>query len=198
MKRWRVTAVLGVCALAACGQDTPPPQAAALPPIDGAWTIDYDASRVEFSGTQTGKAFTGSFQNFSAAIVLVPAALASARIEAVIETGSAKTGDRQRDGALLGAEWFSSMAFPEARFASTSVTAAGDGAYAAVGKLSIRGAEKAVILPFSLTIEDGRATAEGAITLNRADFGVGQGEEFATDKWVGYDVKVSVHIEATR
>lgn len=190
--------IAAAAALPACGADDAAAPAAVLPAAEGAWIVDKAASRIEFSGVQTGKAFTGGFEKFDAVIVFDPADLSAARVEAVIETGSAKTGDRQRDAALPGAEWFSSKAFPQARFVSTSVAATGEGAYEAAGALSIRGIEKAVTLPFTLAIADGRATADGSLTLNRADFGVGQGEEFLTDKWVGYDVKVTVHIEATR
>ncbi len=195
-------AIVGLAAaaalLAACGQKAAAPAAqAAAPAVPGAWTVDKTASRIEFSGTQTGKAFTGRFETFDATIVFDPEDLAAAKIEAVIDTGSAKTGDRQRDAALPGAEWFSAKTFPQARFVSDSVTAA-SGGYEARGKLTIREAEKDLTLPFTLSIEGGRAVADGAVTLNRADFGVGQGEEFLTDKWVGYDVKVTVHIEATR
>lgn len=198
MMRRHFIFVAAFTALAACGKEEPAQPVSLAPAVEGAWTVDKAASRIEFSGTQTGKAFTGRFENFDATIVFDPADLSSARIEAVIDTGSAKTGDRQRDAALPGAEWFFSKSFPEARFVSSSVAAAGDGAYEAVGTLSIRDMEKAVTLPFTLTIADGRATAEGSVTLNRSDFGVGRGEEFLTDKWVGYDVGVSVRIEATK
>lgn len=195
----RLIVSLAACiALAACGKEEQETQIVEAPAVEGAWVVDKAASRIEFSGTQTGKAFTGAFEDFAATIVFDPEDLSAARIDVVIDTGSAKTGDRQRDAALPGAEWFSSKAFAEARFASTSVTAAGAGAYVASGKLSIRGVEKDLSLPFTLSIADGRATADGAVLLNRVDFGVGQGEEFLTDKWVGYDVKVTVHIEATR
>lgn len=169
-----------------------------MPAVEGAWIVDKDASRIEFSGTQTGKPFTGAFEAFNAVILFDPADLSASRIEATIDTGSAKTGDRQRDAALPGAEWFSSAAFPEARFVSTAVKSIGNGAYEAAGKLSVRGVERDVTLPLTIEIAEGRATADGEVTLNRADFGVGQGEEFLTDKWVGYNVTVSIHIEATR
>lgn len=198
MMRGKIALLAASAALSACGKEEAAPQAAAAPAVEGAWVVDRAASRIEFSGTQTGKAFTGRFESFDATIVFDPADVTAARIEAVIATGSAKTGDRQRDAALPGAEWFSSKTFPEARFVSTSVSAAGEGAYEAAGTLSIRDKEQAVTLPFTLTIADGRATADGTVTLNRSDFGVGQGEEFLTDRWVGYEVKVSLHIEATR
>ncbi len=195
----KLLAALGAGALlASCGGE--PTAAEAVPSaraVAGAWVIDKAASRIEFSGTQTGKPFTGKFEAFDATIVFDPADLAAARIEAVVDTGSAKTGDRQRDAALPGAEWFSIDAFPAARFVSVTVAATDKGAYEARGKLSIRNIEKDLVLPFTLTIENGRAVADGAIDLNRADFGVGQGE-FLTDQWVGYGVTVMIHIEAAR
>lgn len=199
MMRMQTIVTAAFAALAGCGASEPAaPPAAAASAVKGAWIIDKAASRIEFSGTQTGKAFTGAFEDYDALIVFDPADLSAARIEATIETGSAKTGDRQRDAALPGAEWFSSKVFPQARFQSTAVTTAGAGEYEAAGKLSIRDQEKDLTLPFTLTIQNGRAIADAAVTLDRADFNVGQGEEFLTDKWVGYDVKVTIHIEATR
>lgn len=186
-------------ALAACGaeQDHAAP-ALAAPPVDGAWIVDKAASRIEFTGTQTGQSFSGAFERFEATILFDPADLASSRIEAAVDTGSARTGDRQRDGALPGAEWFAASAYPTAQFSSRAIRATGANAYEADGTLVIRGVEKPLTLPFAVTIADGRAVADASVSLNRTEFGVGQGEEFATDKWVGYDVTVTIHLEATR
>ncbi len=187
----------GAALLASCGGKAPAPGPVAAPAVEGAWRIDKAASRIAFTGLQTGKAFTGVFENFDATVVLDTADLSAARIVAVIDTGAAKTGDRQRDAALPGADWFSVAAFPEARFMSQTVTATGNGGYEARGTLSVRGVEKDLALPFTLLIGNGRATADGTVSLNRRDFGLGQGE-FLTDQWVGYDVRVSIHIEAIR
>ncbi|MFN3959994.1 MAG: YceI family protein [Parvularculaceae bacterium] len=186
-------------ALAACGaeQDHAAP-ALAAPPVDGAWIVDKAASRIGFTGTQTDKAFTGAFERFDATILFDPADLASSRIEAAVDTGSARTGDRQRDAALPGAEWFDASAYPTAQFSSRAIRATGPHAYEADGTLAIRGVEKPLTLPFTVTIANGRAVADASVSVNRSEFGVGQGEEFATDRWVGYDVTVTIHLEATR
>ncbi len=192
--RRAIASLAAALSLSSCGENAAAPAAQAAPPaVPGAWIVDKSASKIEFSGTQTGVAFAGRFQAFDATIVFDPDDLAAA----TIDTGSAKTGDRQRDAALPGAEWFSSKAFPQARFRSEAVTAAADG-YEARGKLTIRETERDLALPFTLKIEGGRAIADAAVTLDRSDFGVGQGEEFLTDKWVGYEVKVTIHIEAVR
>jgi polyisoprenoid-binding protein YceI len=196
--RFTIPMIALFAALASCGDASAPAAALAAPAIEGAWRIDKAASRIAFTGTQNGKEFTGRFERFDATILLDPENLETAQIEAVIDTASAKTGDRQRDAALPGADWFSSKAFPTARFVSATIAPTGANAYTATGKLSIRGAERDLTLPFTLTISDGRAVADAAVSLNRSDFGVGQGEDFVTDKWVGYDVGVTIHLEAVR
>lgn len=166
-------------------------------PSAGGWTVDKAASTLRFVASQGGEEFTGSFSDFDAAIMLDPADLSSASIEVTVDTGSAMTGDRQRDAGLPSADWFSTKAFPEARFSSSRVRATGEGAYEAAGRLTIRGVSKDLALPFTLRIAGDKGIADGAVTLVRTDFGVGQGE-FASDEFVGFNVEVRYHIEATR
>lgn len=178
---------------AACGSQADEPAMAAG---DG-WIVDKSASRLEFTATQTGKAFTGEFEKFDASIDFDPDNLEETSISVVVETGSARTGDRQRDDALPTGDWFAVKAFPEATFVSDDVVSAGDGRYEAHGALTIRETSRPLVLPFTLSIDGDRAVADGDTTLVRTDFGVGQGE-FASDEWVGFDVSVAFHIEATR
>lgn len=165
-------------------------------PAPANWTVDKEKSRIEFSGTQTGKSFTGSFSSFDVSIVFDPDNLESSRIKATIDTASAKTGDKQRDDALPTKDWFSAASFPTAVFESSDIRAAAAG-YEANGVLTLRGVSKDLTLPFSLDLSEGRAVADGSVSLIRSDFGVGQGE-FATGEWVGLDVKAAIHIEANR
>jgi polyisoprenoid-binding protein YceI len=197
-----LAAMAAIAALTgACGQNGgAAPAEAAAPAMTqpaGGWTIDKAKSRIEFSGTQTGKEFKGAFGTFDAAIVFDLADLSGARVDVSVDTASAKTGDKQRDDALPGGDWFSAKAFPTATFSSSEVVATGEGAYEARGTLTIRGVARDLVLPFTLSIDGGRAVADGSATLVRTDFGVGQGE-FATGQWVGLDVAVAFHIEASR
>jgi len=180
--------------LAGCGSKT---DSAGDAGAQGCWTVDKSASRLEFSGTQITKAFTGSFSDFNASIDFDPDDLDAARIEVVVATGSARTGDRQRDAALPTKDWFAVSAFPEATFVADDIVTLGEDRYEAHGVLTIRDASRPLALPFSLAIDGDKAVAEGETTLVRTDFGVGQGD-FTTDEWVGLDVRVAFHIEATR
>ena len=165
-------------------------------PAPEKWTVDKKTSRIEFTGTQTGKSFTGSFSSFDITITFDPDNLESSRIKATIDTASARTGDKQRDDALPTKDWFSAESFPAAVFESSDIRAAGAG-YEAKGVLTLRGVSRDLTLPFSLDISGDRAVADGSVSLIRSDFGVGQGE-FATGEWVGLDVKVAIHVEADR
>lgn len=166
-------------------------------PLDKAWTVDGARSALKFSGVQNGDAFEGRFERFSAAIAFDPDELQATVIEVAVDLSSAKTGDRQRDAAMPGPDWFDVKANPTATFRSTEVVATGEGSFEARGELNLRGVSRPVALPFTLTIDGETARAVGEATLVRTDFGVGQGE-FATGKWVGLDVKVSFEIVASR
>ena len=195
----KILVAMAAIALVACSAQTP---GANVEPradnaVAGAWVVDTAKSLLEFTATQSGAAFTGKFGKFDAEIVLDPENLSAASIRVTVDMTSATTGDRQRDDALPSVDWFSAKAFPAATFHSSEIVSLGEGAYEARGALKIRDAEKPLVLPFTLSISGDRAVADGTISLVRTDFGVGQGE-FSTDEWVGFNVGVRVHIEASR
>jgi polyisoprenoid-binding protein YceI len=182
---------------AACAENASPAEAAETAGAAMEWTIDYGASRLGFTATQTGNDFQGRFEKFDAKIIFDPVDLSTASIDVDIDMSSVRTGDRQRDVALPGKEWFDAKAYPIAKFVSANVEETANGEYVAHGALTIREVTKKIDLPFSLEIEGDTARAIGEVELVRTDFGVGQGE-FATDEWVGFGVRVQVDITATR
>ncbi|MBI1391754.1 MAG: polyisoprenoid-binding protein [Alphaproteobacteria bacterium] len=162
------------------------------------WTVDTDASALGFVATQNGKAFEGRFETWTADIAFDPTDLAASRIAASISLESAATGDKQRDKALPGSDWFNVKKTPTATFTSTEIVADPDGeGYLAKGVLDLRGVEKPLDLHFDVTIDGDAATARGEAIIVRTEHGVGQGE-FASGKWVSVDVKVTVDISATK
>lgn len=160
------------------------------------WSVAKDLSKIEFLASQTGEEFVGQFTDFEVEILFDPERLETSKIIAAISTSSAATGDKQRDKAIPTSDWFASRLFPNATFESHSITRAENG-FVAEGVLTIRETTLPILLPFELTIEADHAVARSEITLNRLQFGVGQGE-FSTGKWVSSDVRVLIHIEADR
>jgi polyisoprenoid-binding protein YceI len=166
------------------------------PVFAASWTVDPARSHLGFSGVQNGEAFKGAFGKWTADISFDPAHPEAGSATVSIDMASAGTGDVQRDAALPQAEWFDLKTSPLATFEAKGFIAKGGDAYEAPGRLTIRGVSKNVVLPFNLTIKDGKAQAKGHLTLVRTDFGVGQGV-WKTDEWVALDVGVDVDISAT-
>lgn len=161
------------------------------------WAVVGQESSVTFEGTQTGTAFEGQFETFSARIHYDPSAPEEATVLATIDVGSARTGDTQRDEALPGKDWFFAEMFPEATYRATGFRDLGDGRFETDGTLTIRDVSLPVTLPFSLTIDGARANMSAELTLNRRAFGVGGGP-WSEGKWVGLEVDVKITIVAER
>jgi len=172
-----------------------------LAPIGAAhaadWTIDTAHSTLGFSGTQTGKPFSGHFKTFSGAIAFDPAHPETGHATITIQTASATTGDTQRDTAMPGADWFNTALFPAATFVADRFEAHGQNAFIAHGMLTIRGVSHAETLPFTLDITGASAHARGHLDITRDVFGVGQGP-WASGQWVGLSVGVDFDLIATK
>lgn len=165
------------------------------PAIAGNWTVDYANSRLGFEAKQGDAPFSGQFQSFTADIAFDPQDLPSARIDVAIDMASATTGAADKDSALPGADWFNTAEHPLATFKSTTVRASGDNTYEAEGTLTIRDKSTPLILPFTLTIDGGHAKAEGRVTIDRLDFGVGASQPEAI---ASHAVDIIITIEASR
>jgi polyisoprenoid-binding protein YceI len=156
------------------------PMAASAAPAP-LWAVDKAASKVSFASAFSGAAFTGGFKRWDAVIRFDPKNLAGSSVTATIDTGSAATGNADRDQALPGDTFFDVAKFPRATFVASSFKDLGGGRYQAVGTLTIRGVAKPLTLPFSLAITGKQAHMTASLAVNRLAFGVGQGEWKATE-----------------
>ena len=155
------------------------------------WTADPAQSRLEFVATQAGGTFDGRFARFQAEIEFDPAELPAGQLRVEVDTASAETGNDERDGVLVGPDFFAVERWPAATFAAGRFAARGPGRFEAAGTLTLRGVAKDVALDFTFVPAGDGASAEmaGTTTLRRLDFGVGQGEWRDTE-WVGDEVRI--------
>jgi cytochrome b561 len=160
------------------------------------WTIDPGKSRIGFTVEQTGKLVSGRIATWTGTIVLEPSDLANARLDIRMDMRSASAGTKDIDDVMLGPNFLDAPHANEARFTSSSVSRRGDD-YVAQGKLTIRDVTRDVALPFSLRIQDGRATARGRLTIKRLDYGVGR-NEWAATTYVADDVTIDISVTASR
>ncbi len=184
----RVIALAVVAALAAV------PAVAAPTSV---WAVDRDGSRLGFAGTMNGESVRGSFRRWDAQIAFSPKSLDTSSVTVVIDTSSVSMADKVQDDALPTADWLNVMIFPRAIFSATQFKYLGHGHYRAYGTLAIRNVRRPVVLPFTLSIKDDKATMRGAMTIDRRTYGVGQGR-FSTGGVVATKVRIEVSLVATR
>lgn len=180
-------ALLAVALTATAAPAGPPP----------AWGVNQAASELGFRASMGGQGFAGRFRRWTARIRFDPAALDRSSVTATIDTGSAVTGDATRDESLPQADWFAATRFPRATFTATRFRSLGGNRYRADGMLSIKGVSRPAALPFQLMIKGDQARMQAALTINRATFGIGQGQ-FAGPESIPHAVTVTVRIAATR
>jgi len=172
---------------------------AAGPALAIDWALDVDASTVTIETTAFGRDVLGEFSNFEADIRLDPTNLGNALIEGRVMVVSGDTGNPQYNSEMTGSHGLNGSDHPVASFVSESIAASencedGDGeCYVASGTLTLAGSAQPVDLVFRLSIAEGRAIADGLITVVRQEFGIG------SDNWgaSATTVEVRLHIEAT-
>lgn len=132
-------------------------------------------SDIKFSGKQMGVGQDGKFAKFSAIANLDPKKPEASRAEITIELASIDLGSAEANGEVIRPAWFDAAKFPQAKFVSSSVKSAAAGKFEMRGKLTIKGATKEVVAPFTMKEAAGMTMAEGAIDIKRLDFKVGDG-----------------------
>ena len=157
------------------------------------YTVQPAASTLGFSGTFQGEAFKGHFDQWTAAIDYDAAKLATSKFDVDVALASVKTGDKDRDGALPGSDFFDVAKFPKAHFVTTGFRQNG-AQVIADGNLTLRGVTKPISLDVTFKPQGNGATLDVAGTMKRLDFGVGTGD-YADTSVIGADVKISAHLQ---
>ena len=158
---------------------------------------DPARSSLIFVFKQAGADNRGNFKKLRTELRFDAALPAAGSLNVVVDTGSLDTGDKDRDTALRGPDLFDTARFPQATFVAQSLAKLPDGSYAAVGKLTIRDISRDLTIP--LRIETDKASGKtamalrGTTTINRLDFGVGQGEWRSTE-WVANAVTIEYSV----
>jgi polyisoprenoid-binding protein YceI len=181
-----------------------------LGPVSGAasdefyvqrWVADPAKSQLGFTATQEGAEFTGKFHAFTSSLELQATGneIALLQLAAVIQLESVDTQYGERDDYLSQEDWFHVDIWPEARYLATSIQQFGDNSYIADGELTLRGVSRPVQVSLELMLEQNgeRGKLKGSASLNRLDFGVGQGD-WADTTWVGAEVNVKFELYILR
>lgn len=184
--------------------ETPTTAAAAAPansaapatPTLASWKIAR-SSTLRFRTSWSGDAIAGGFTRFDGDIDFNPDMLDQSHVEIRVDTGSAFTGDAQRDETLKSADWFSIGAYAGATFKADRFRKVGTDRYVATGTLRLKGVTLPISLPFTLRIDGDRATMRGNATIDRIAYKIGEGE-YASTTEIPAAVKLDIAVEATR
>jgi polyisoprenoid-binding protein YceI len=173
-------------------------------PTPGRWMIDPVHSQVEFVARHMMiSKVRGRFREFAGEIHIMEQPEES-WTEATILAVSIDTGDADRDAHLRAPEFLDADRYPEIRFRSTSVRAAGD-RWRVDGDLTVREITRSV----PLTVEfcgvgldpwgNTRAAFLASSEINRDEFDITWNQALETGGFlVGNGVKIEIDIEAVR
>ncbi len=169
-----------------------------------AWAADPVHSTVMYTVRHMVTPMPGAFKKYSIDMTWDAAKPMEATVNATLDASSVKMGMDKLEGHLQSPDFFDVAKFPEWTFKSTSIAKGkspktGGTGYVANGKLTVRGVTKDVAIPFVfLGVAESpygkKAGFTAEFTINRLDYGVGQGDWAATTV-VANEVKINVMLE---
>lgn len=163
----------------------------ALTQVQSDWTVETGSLGITI--TQFGAEVAGQFTDWTAAITFDETATGTlGTVDVVISIPSLTLGS-VTDQAL-GPDFFAAETFPTARFAADLARA--ETGYLATGTLTIRDQTVPVEMPFDLAITGNTAEMNGAVALDRRDFGVGM--SMLDEGSLNFAVGVVVSLTANR
>jgi len=180
-----VLALLALAALPALAQDT--------------YKIDPVHSEVSFKVRHALAKVSGRFSKFSGTIKVDYTDISKSSVEVSIDATSISTDNEARDKHLQSPDFFDTAKFPAITFKSTSVKEVAKGKLEVTGDFTLHGVTKRISFPITNAgtqpgMKPGTVMAgfiDGALTLNRTEYGVKYGVPL-----VGDEVAISLNIEA--
>ena len=178
-------AVLALAALPALAQDT--------------YKIDPVHSEISFKIRHLLAKVNGRFTKFSGTVKVDTKDIAKSTVEVSIEAASINTDVEARDNHLRSDAFFDVAKYPTITFKSTSVKEVAKGKLEVTGDFTLHGVTKRISFPITNAgtqpgMKPGTVMAgfiDGALTLNRTEYGVKYGVPL-----VGDEVAISLNIEA--
>jgi polyisoprenoid-binding protein YceI len=114
------------------------------------WAIDNSHSHIQFKIKHLMiSTVTGGFNKFEASVETQGDDFGKAAIQFSADVNSIHTGDAQRDGHLLSADFFDAEKYPTISFRSTGLEENAEGNYILNGDLEIKGEIKPVQMKVS-------------------------------------------------
>ncbi|MCH1925172.1 YceI family protein [Shewanella sp. C32] len=145
------------------------------------YTIDTQGAHasIDFKISHLGYSFVvGRFNEFEGTFSFDKDAISNAKFNVTVKTESIDSNQAERDKHLRGDAFLDVSKYPQAKFASTSVTDKGDGKFAINGDLTLHGVTKPVTIDAEYIGEGKdpwggyRAGFVGSTEIALKDFGI--------------------------
>ena len=146
-------------------------------------------SEIVFTIRESGVPVEGRFRKFDAQFAFDPKKPEASKAALAIDLMSASIGDGETEAELAKPDWFDTKSFARATFQSSAVKATGPGRFDIAGRLSLKGANRDIVVPVALTQTAGVSIASGSFTIRRLDFKIGDGD-WKDTSLVANDVQV--------
>jgi polyisoprenoid-binding protein YceI len=120
----------------------------------------------------------GAFNEFEGTATLDGANPAGSSAQVTISAASIDTRNAQRDEHLRSNDFLAMNEYPQITFASTGARQVDDSTFELTGDLAIKGVTNSITIPFSFEgaakdpFGNLRVGFEGAVTINRKDYGI--------------------------
>jgi polyisoprenoid-binding protein YceI len=153
--------------------------APALTELTGTYTLDPAHTRIGFVARHAMVTkVRGAFNEFEGTATLDGANPANSSAQVTISTASIDTRNAQRDGHLRSNDFLAMDEYPQITFVSTGARQVDDSTFELTGDLTIKGVTNPITVPFSFEgaakdpFGNLRVGFEGAVTINRKDYGI--------------------------
>jgi len=153
--------------------------APALTELTGSYTLDPAHTRIGFVARHAMVTkVRGAFNEFEGTATLDGANPASSSAQVTISTASIDTRNAQRDENLRSNDFLAMDEYPQITFVSTGARQVDDSTFELTGDLTIKGVTNPITIPFSFEgaakdpFGNLRVGFEGAVTINRKDYGI--------------------------
>jgi polyisoprenoid-binding protein YceI len=151
----------------------------ALTELTGTYTLDPAHSRIGFVARHAMVTkVRGAFNDFEGTAILDGADPASSSAQVTISAASIDTRNAQRDEHLRSNDFLAMADYPQITFVSTGARQVDDGTFELTGDLTIKGVTNSITIPFTFEgaakdpFGNLRVGFEGAVTINRKDYGI--------------------------
>jgi polyisoprenoid-binding protein YceI len=169
--------------------------AALAAPVLAQQAVDYGKSRISFVSRQMNVPVEGEFRKFVAQVNWNAARPEASTARVDIDAGSFDMGERSLNDEAVSRPFLDARKHPRAAFVSTAVKPLGGGRFEVAGRLTIKGVTRDVVVPFTVKTDGPSSVFDGAVTIKRLDFKVGEGE-WTDTKILADDVQVRFRLVA--